>query len=67
MRIAAKLSSNMMKYYFIDEMSKIIDEEKEVTHEQLSLQTDAMLDDPKMPKKIRMPPEVCCLLFESLE
>ncbi|KAI8148314.1 FACT complex subunit-domain-containing protein [Fennellomyces sp. T-0311] len=57
MRIASRLSVNVMKNYFIDEMSTIVDEERTVTHEKLSEQTEAILDDPKLVKKLRLPPE----------
>ena len=36
-----------MKDYFIDEMSKIIDEEKKVTHEALSRKIEVKIDDEK--------------------
>lgn len=55
MKTASKLSSNVMKYYFIDEMSTIIDEERSVTHEKLSEETEGILDDPKLFKKLRLP------------
>ncbi|KAI8393680.1 FACT complex subunit-domain-containing protein [Radiomyces spectabilis] len=58
MRIAAKISSNVMKNYFIDEMSTIVDEEKKVSHEKLAEQTEEALLDPKMAKRLRIPPEV---------
>ncbi|KAG2196503.1 hypothetical protein INT47_012797 [Mucor saturninus] len=57
-RTAAKVSSNMMQYFFIPEMSTYIDEEKPITNEKLSDLTDMALEDPKMAKRIRMPPEV---------
>ncbi|KAI9495094.1 FACT complex subunit-domain-containing protein [Zychaea mexicana] len=57
MRIASRLSVNVMKNYFIDEMSTVVDEERQVTHEKLSEQTEAILDDPKLIKKLRLPPE----------
>ncbi|KAI9304410.1 FACT complex subunit-domain-containing protein [Cunninghamella echinulata] len=62
MRIAAKLSSNMMKYYFTEEMSTIIDEEKKVSHEKLSELTETFLEDalsnPNNAKRIRFPSEI---------
>ncbi|KAG0173480.1 FACT complex subunit spt16 [Apophysomyces sp. BC1015] len=58
MRTAAKLSSNMMKYYFMTEMEGIVDAEKPVKHETLSEQAENVLEDPKMAKRIRMPAEV---------
>lgn len=47
-----------MQYFFIPEMSTYIDEEKAITNEKLSDLTDMALEDPKMAKRIRMPPEV---------
>lgn len=58
MRLAAKVTSNIMKHYFTEEMSKIIDEEKEVSHEKLADMTENALDDPKLEKRIRLPAEV---------
>ncbi|KAI7860506.1 FACT complex subunit-domain-containing protein [Circinella umbellata] len=57
MRMASRLSVSVMKNYFIDEMSTIVDEERQVTHEKLSEQTEGILDDPKLVKKLRLPVE----------
>ncbi|CAO3623830.1 unnamed protein product [Mucor fragilis] len=57
-KTAAKLSSNMMQYYFTTEMSTYIDEEKPITNEKLSELTENALEDPKMAKRIRFPPEI---------
>ncbi|KAI9473599.1 MAG: FACT complex subunit-domain-containing protein [Benjaminiella poitrasii] len=57
-KTAAKISSNMMLYYFTPEMSTYIDEEKPITNEKLSELTENALEDPKMAKRIRIPPEV---------
>ncbi|OBZ84460.1 FACT complex subunit spt16 [Choanephora cucurbitarum] len=57
-KTAAKISSNMMQYYFTTEMSTLIDEEKPMTHEKLSEMTENALDDPKLEKRLRLPPEV---------
>jgi nucleosome binding factor SPN SPT16 subunit len=48
----------MMQYYFTTEMSTYIDEEKPVTNEKLSELTENALEDPKMAKRIRIPPEI---------
>lgn len=48
----------MMQYYFTTEMSTYIDEEKPVTNEKLSELTENALEDPKLAKRIRLPPEV---------
>ncbi|KAI8089405.1 FACT complex subunit-domain-containing protein [Halteromyces radiatus] len=58
MRTAAKVTSNIMKHYFTEEMSKIIDEEKKVSHEKLADMTEAALEDPKIEKRIRLPAEI---------
>jgi nucleosome binding factor SPN SPT16 subunit len=58
MRLAAKVTSNIMKHYFTEEMSKIIDEEKDVSHEKLADMTENALEDPKLEKRIRLPAEV---------
>lgn len=57
-RLAAKASSNMMQYYFIPEMSTLIDEEKPITHEKLSDMTENVLEDPKLASRIKLPHEV---------
>lgn len=56
--MAAKVTSNIMKHYFTEEMSKIIDEEKDVSHEKLADMTENALEDPKLEKRIRLPAEV---------
>ncbi|KAI8985467.1 FACT complex subunit spt16 [Pilobolus umbonatus] len=57
-RTAAKLSSNMMEHFFIPEMSTYIDEETPITNDKLSDLTENALEDPKMAKRIRFPPEI---------
>ncbi|EIE81524.1 hypothetical protein RO3G_06229 [Rhizopus delemar RA 99-880] len=57
-RLAAKASSNMMQYYFIPEMSTLIDEEKPITHEKLSDMTENVLEDPKLASRIKLPHEI---------
>ncbi|KAI9251558.1 FACT complex subunit-domain-containing protein [Sporodiniella umbellata] len=57
-RVAAKVSSNLMQYYFVPEMSTLIDEEKPITHEKLSDMTETALEDPKLIARIKLPPEV---------
>ncbi|CEG70970.1 hypothetical protein RMATCC62417_06776 [Rhizopus microsporus] len=57
-RTAAKVSSNVMQYYFVPEMSTLIDEEKPITHEKLSNNTEEVLEDPNMLSRIKLPPEV---------
>ncbi|RCI02345.1 FACT complex subunit spt16, partial [Rhizopus stolonifer] len=57
-RVAAKVSSNLMQYYFVPEMSTLIDEEKPITHEKLSDMTESALEDPKLVARIKLPPEV---------
>lgn len=47
MRASSRAVVALMKDYFVDEMSKIIDEEKKITHEQLSAKIEKMIDDEK--------------------
>ncbi|CCX06472.1 FACT complex subunit-domain-containing protein [Pyronema domesticum] len=47
MRASSRALVGITKDYFIDEMSKIIDEEKKVTHEALSRKVEAKIDDEK--------------------
>lgn len=47
-----------MQYYFVPEMSTLIDEEKPITHEKLSDMTESALEDPKLVARIKLPPEV---------
>lgn len=60
MRLAAKVSANVMKSHFIPEMSTLIDEEKPITHEKLSELTESVLDldNAKFSKKVHIPQEV---------
>jgi nucleosome binding factor SPN SPT16 subunit len=48
MRASSKALVGITRDYFIDEMSKIIDEEKKVTHESLSRKIEAKIDDEKL-------------------
>ncbi|KAG0242359.1 FACT complex subunit spt16 [Actinomortierella wolfii] len=54
-RMAAKLSSLLMKNYFIEEMSSIIDEERTITHEKFTEQLEDVLLNEKMYKKLKFP------------
>ncbi|KAI9595339.1 FACT complex subunit spt16 [Syncephalis fuscata] len=54
-RTAAKLSSNMMKHYFVKEMSALVDEEKSITHDKLSEMIENTLLDDKKHASIRFP------------
>lgn len=47
-----------MKNWFIDEMSKIIDEERKITHEKFAEKTEDVLLDDKMFKKLKFPADV---------
>jgi nucleosome binding factor SPN SPT16 subunit len=51
MRACSRALVGIMKDYFIDEMSKIIDEEKKVTHSALSQKIEAKIDDEKFFKQ----------------
>lgn len=47
MRQTSRAVVALMKDYFVDEMSKIIDEEKKITHEALSAKIEEKIDDRK--------------------
>ena len=51
-----------MKNWFIDEMSKIIDEERKITHEKFAEKTEDVLLDDKMFKKLKFPADVSILM-----
>ncbi|RUS30293.1 hypothetical protein BC938DRAFT_479592 [Jimgerdemannia flammicorona] len=57
-RAAARVSSLVMKNYFIDEMSAIIDEEKSVSHEKLAELTEGSMFDEKLQRRMRIPSDV---------
>ena len=47
-----------MSEYFVDEMSRLLDEEKQMTHKALSMRIDAKIDDAKFFKKLaKLPAE----------
>ncbi|KAF9107211.1 FACT complex subunit spt16 [Mortierella sp. AM989] len=54
-KMATKLSSLLMKNYFIEEMSQIIDEERKITHEKFAEKTEDVLLDEKMFKQLKFP------------
>jgi nucleosome binding factor SPN SPT16 subunit len=58
MKNAAKLSSLVAKNYLIEEISHLIDEEKPITHEALTTNTDNCLFDQKLIKKLKIPTDV---------
>jgi nucleosome binding factor SPN SPT16 subunit len=55
-----------MENFFITEMSTIIDEERQVTNDKLSDLTENALEDPKMTKRIRFPPEVKPIIIRMM-
>ncbi|KAK6094527.1 FACT complex subunit spt16 [Batrachochytrium dendrobatidis] len=57
-RLAARISSATMKNFFIPQMSAIIDEGKNVSHEKLMGITEDTLLDETRSKKLRLPPDV---------
>ncbi|KAF8975981.1 FACT complex subunit spt16 [Entomortierella lignicola] len=57
-KMATKLSSLLMKNYFIEEMSQIIDEERKITHEKFAEKTEDVLLDEKMFKQLKFPADV---------
>ncbi|EPS27400.1 FACT complex subunit spt16 [Penicillium oxalicum] len=57
-RNASRACSGLMSEYFVDEMSRLLDEEKQITHKALAAKVDAKIDDAKFFNKLaRLPSE----------
>jgi nucleosome binding factor SPN SPT16 subunit len=56
--VAAKISSQVLKEFFVRQMEQCIDEETSITHEKLSDNTDAALLDPKQFRQLKLPSDV---------
>ncbi|KAJ5686215.1 hypothetical protein N7536_008834 [Penicillium majusculum] len=57
-RNASRACSGLMSEYFVDEMSRLLDEEKKMTHKALAAKVDAKIDDGKFFNKLaRLPSE----------
>ncbi|KAI9368641.1 FACT complex subunit spt16 [Aspergillus egyptiacus] len=57
-RNASRACSGLMSDYFVDEMSRLLDEEKQMTHKALSMRIDAKIDDAKFFNKLaKLPSE----------
>jgi len=56
-KMAAKLTSIMMKNYFTEEMTSIIDEEKQIKHEKFTENVENALDE-SMRSKLKFPSDV---------
>ncbi|KAL4912206.1 FACT complex subunit spt16 [Aspergillus aurantiobrunneus] len=57
-RNASRACSGLMSEYFVDEMSRLLDEEKQITHKSLSMRIDAKIDDAKFFNKLaKLPSE----------
>ncbi|KKK24131.1 hypothetical protein P175DRAFT_0523793 [Aspergillus ochraceoroseus IBT 24754] len=57
-RNASRACSGLMSEYFVDEMSRLLDEEKQMTHKALSIRIDAKIDDEKFFNKLaKLPSE----------
>ncbi|KAF8929066.1 putative SPT16-general chromatin factor [Dissophora ornata] len=54
-KMACRLSSLLMKNYFIEEMSQIIDEERKITHMEFAEKTEDVLLNEKMYKQLKFP------------
>ncbi|KAG2172843.1 hypothetical protein INT43_000193, partial [Umbelopsis isabellina] len=57
-KVAAKISSQVLKEFFVRQMEQCIDEETSITHEKLSDNTDAALLDPKQFRQFKLPSDV---------
>ncbi|KAJ5443638.1 FACT complex subunit s.t1.c16 [Penicillium daleae] len=57
-RNASRACSGLMSGYFVEEMSRLLDEEKQITHKALAAKVDAKIDDSKFFNKLaRLPSE----------
>lgn len=57
-RNASRACSGLMSEYFVDEMSQLLDEERQITHRALSAKIDAKIDDSKFFNKLpKLPSE----------
>ncbi|KAJ5584102.1 FACT complex subunit s.t1.c16 [Penicillium hispanicum] len=57
-RNASRACSGLMSEYFVDEMSRLLDEEKQITHKALAAKVDTKIDDAKFFNKLaRLPSE----------
>ncbi|KAJ5928022.1 FACT complex subunit s.t1.c16 [Penicillium verhagenii] len=57
-RNASRACSGLMSEYFVDEMSQLLDEEKQMTHKALAGKVEAKIDDAKFFNKLaRLPSE----------
>lgn len=52
MRNASRACSGLMSEYFVEEMSRLLDEEKKITHKALAAKIDAKIDDTKFFAKL---------------
>ncbi|KDN52765.1 putative SPT16-general chromatin factor [Tilletiaria anomala UBC 951] len=52
-KTAARMSTGVLKEYFVEEMSTILDEGKKVTHEKLAARIESKLEDAAFWKKIK--------------
>lgn len=65
-RIAAKLSSLLMKSFVADTVLSIIDDGKKVTHERIADNIEAVVQDPEKRKKVKYPSDVSKLVLFQL-
>lgn len=57
-RNASRACSGLMSEYFVDEMSRLLDEERQMTHKALASRIDAKIDDAKFFNKLaKLPAE----------
>jgi hypothetical protein len=55
---ATRLSSLMMKNYFIEEMWTLIDDQRKITHDALAEQTEEVLMDEQQYRTLKFPADV---------
>ena len=57
-RQASRVSSLVMKNYFVEEMAALVDEEQQITHEKFAEKIEQALYDAKTQRKIQIPADV---------
>jgi nucleosome binding factor SPN SPT16 subunit len=63
--MACKLSTQVIKNFFVEEFQNIIDQGKKVTHEKLATLTESCLTDDKQRAKVKFPKEVALRILSK--
>ncbi len=66
MQQAARITSLVMKNYFINEMSNFVDSNKKVSHERFALLIESTLLDERKRQMLKLPSEVLLYTHPTL-